>query len=58
MKVTQITKKENIKTQKEWQSHSRHQHNTHDGGQAMGEEVMHVQMSRCGKYTGEWSEQQ
>jgi len=25
---------------------SRHQHNTDDGGQAMGEEMRHVQMSR------------
>jgi len=24
----------------------RHQHNTDDGGQAMGEEMRHVQMSR------------
>ena len=26
--------------------HNRHQHNTDDGGQAMGEEMRHVQMSR------------
>jgi len=25
---------------------NRHQHNTDDGGQAMGEEMRHVQMSR------------
>jgi len=29
-----------------------------DGGQAMGEEMRHVQMSRWGKHTGEGSEQQ
>jgi len=26
--------------------HNRHQHNTDDGGQAMGEEIRHVQMNR------------
>jgi len=26
--------------------HKRHQHNTDNGGQAMGEEMRHVQMSR------------
>ena len=26
--------------------HNRHQHNTDDGGQGMGEEMRHVQMSR------------
>jgi len=25
--------------------HNRHQHNTGDGGQTMGEELIHVQMS-------------
>jgi len=33
----------NIKKQKK---RNRHQHNTNDGGQAMGEEMRHVQMSR------------
>jgi len=27
-------------------SHKRHQHDTDDGGQAMGEELRHAQMSR------------
>jgi len=31
---------------------NRHQHNTDDGGQAMGEEMRHVQMSRWGKHIG------
>ena len=30
-------------------------HNTDDGGQAMGEEMRHVQMSRWGKHIGEVS---
>jgi len=34
----------NIKKQKK--KRNRHQHNTDDGGQAMGEEMRHVQMSR------------
>jgi len=37
---------------------NRHQHNTDDGRQAMGEEMRHVQMSRWGKHTGEESKQQ
>jgi len=37
---------------------ARHQHNTDDGGQAMGEEFIHVQMSWWRKHTGEGSEQQ
>ena len=37
---------------------NRHQHNTDDGGQAMGEEMRHVQMSRWGKHIGEESKQQ
>jgi len=37
---------------------NRHQHNTDDGGQAMGEEMRYVQMSRWGKHTGEESKQQ
>jgi len=36
----------------------KHQHNTDDGGQAMGEEMRHVQMSRRGKHIGEESKQQ
>jgi len=36
----------------------KHQHNTDDGGQPMGEEMRHVQMSRWGKHKGEESEQQ
>jgi len=35
---------------------NRHQHNTDDGGQAIGEEMRHVQMS--GKHIGEESKQQ
>ena len=37
---------------------SKHQHNTDDGGQATGEGMRHVQMSRWGKYIGEESKQQ
>ena len=37
---------------------NRHQHNTDDGRQAMGEETRHVQMSRWGKHIGEESKQQ
>ena len=37
-----VTKKCSIHKKK----HNRHQHNTDDGGQAMGEEMRHVQMSR------------
>ena len=37
---------------------NRHQHNTDDGGQAMGEEMRHAQMSRWGKHIGEESKQQ
>jgi len=29
---------------------NKHQHNTDDGGQAMGEKMRHVQMSRWGKH--------
>jgi len=31
---------------KENKKHDRHQHNTDEGGQAMGEGLIHVQMSR------------
>jgi len=37
---------------------NRHQHNTDDAEQAMGEEMRHVQMSRRGKHIGEESKQQ
>jgi len=37
-KLAYIKNKRNIR--------NRHQHNTDDGGQAMGEEMRHVQMSR------------
>jgi len=37
---------------------NRHQRNTDDGSQAMGEEMRHVQMNRWGKHTGEESKQQ
>jgi len=33
--------------------HNRHQHNTDDGGQAVVEKLIHVQMSRLSKCTGE-----
>jgi len=49
------------KNKKTKQKHNRHQHNTNDGGQAMGEKMRHVQMSsrKWGKHTtGEGSEQQ
>jgi len=36
-------KNKKIKIRKE---HNRHQHNTDDGGQAMNEEMRHVQTSR------------
>jgi len=49
------TSMEKIQNKKE---HNKHQHNTDDGGQAMGEEMRHVQMSRWGKDTGERSEHQ
>ena len=45
-------------TNKKKQKRNRHQHNTDDGGQAVGEEMRHVQMSRWGKHTGEESKQQ
>ena len=32
--------------------------NTDDGGQAMGEEMKHVQMNRWGKHIGEENKQQ
>jgi len=38
--------KEMLHIAKIQKKHSRHQHNTDDGGQAMGEEMRHVQMSR------------
>jgi len=38
--------------------HNRHQHNTDDGGQAVVEKLIHVQMSRLSKWTGEGSKQQ
>jgi len=41
--ISQI-KKKNKKTKKT--KRNRHQHNTDDGGQAVGEEMRHVQMSR------------
>jgi len=47
----------NIKKQTN-KKRNRHQHNTGDGEQAMGEEMRHVQMSRWGKHTGEESKQQ
>ena len=37
---------------------NRHQHNTDDGEEAMGEEMRHVHMSKCGKHIGEASKQQ
>jgi len=40
-----VTKKCSI-YQKLKKKRNRHQHNTDDGGQAMGEEMRHVQMSR------------
>ena len=46
------------KNKKNKKAQYRHQHNTDDGGQAMGEEIRHVQMSRWGKYIGEESKQQ
>jgi len=36
----------NIKKNKNKQKRNRHQYNTDDGGQAVGEEMRHVQMSR------------
>jgi len=36
----------NVANSKNTKKHNRHQHNTDDGGQAMGEEMRHVQMSR------------
>jgi len=36
-----------MKKQQEWHSHHRHQHNTDNGGQAMGEELRHVQMRQA-----------
>jgi len=45
-------------SQNKIKKHNRHQHNTDDGGQAMGEELIHVQMSRRSKHTDEGSEQQ
>jgi len=43
-----VTKKCSIyqKYKKTKKKRNRHQHNTDDGGQAMGEEMRHVQMSR------------
>jgi len=35
------------------QIYNRHQRSTNDGGQAMGEKLRHVQMSRWSKHTGE-----
>ena len=46
----------NIK--KKQKKRNRHQHNTDDGGQAMGEEMRHLQVSRWCKHTGEESKQQ
>jgi len=48
----------NVAYIKNKKKHNRHQHNTDDGGQAMGEEMRHVQMSRWGKHIGEESKQQ
>jgi len=53
-----ISKNNITKTQMLNQIHNRHQHNTDDGGQAMGEELRHVQMSRWSMCIGERSEQQ
>jgi len=36
----------NVTYNKKNKKHNRHQHNTDDGGQAMREEMRHVQMSR------------
>ena len=38
--------KEMLHIAKIQKKHNRHQHNTDDGGQAMGEEMRQVQMSR------------
>ena len=37
---------QHIYSKKKTNKHNRHQHNTDDGGQEMGEEMRHVQMSR------------
>ena len=52
-----VTKKCSV-YQKNKKKRNRHQHNTDDGGEAMGEEMRYVQMSRWGKHTGEESKQQ
>jgi len=36
----------NVAYSKNKKIHNRHQHKTDDGGQAMGDEMRHVQMSR------------
>jgi len=45
----------NVAYIKNKEKRNRHQHNTDDGGQAMGEEMRHVLMSRRGKHIGEES---
>ena len=40
--IAKIKNKKNKKTKK----HNTHQHNTDDDGQAMGEEMRYIQMSR------------
>jgi len=40
------------------QIYNRHQRNTDNGGQAMGDELRYKQMSRWSMYKGEGSEQQ
>jgi len=52
------TEEQQTNKRKTQRSHKRHQHNTNDGGQAMGQELRHVQMNRWSKHTGEGSEQQ
>jgi len=40
-----VTYHKNKKKNKKKRKHNTHQHSTDDGGQAMGEEMRHVQMS-------------
>jgi len=55
----EVTKKCSIyQKYKKNKKRNRHQHNTDDGRQAMGEEMRHVQMSRWGKHICEESKQQ
>ena len=57
-KQSKMESQRNVAYIKNKKKHNRHQHNTDDGGQAMGEEMRHVQMSRWGKHIGEESKQQ